>query len=412
MNVIFCTFLILATATFFYTFVWLALYIVEGGKSTRTKKLTKAIPVSIIVPAYNEEGKITKCIASLLNLNYPKYEIIVVDDGSTDNTSKKVADFIKERKLGKKVKLVVHKRNKGKAAAVNTGIKNARYPLIAVVDADSHVTKDSLIKIVPYFYDEEVGAVASTIKVRNPNNLLAKLQWWEYLLVNFYRSLMSRINVLYVTPGVMSVYRKQHLEKVGLFDENEISEDLEIALRLKKHNYKILFEIDSITYTDVPSTLKGFYRQRVRWYRGFLRNFKRYWKTFGFSKTYDLFGTFMFPMALIGVAVWMFHLIIVLVNWLDNVYWSFVRIKLLGFTFFTKLTLQDFILSQNYPYLYIYSIWILTAIYFIIKARSALKIRKKYLKEFIVFLTLYPLMLGACWLVSFIQEFAGVRRKW
>ena len=411
MSVVFYTFLILATLTFFYTFVWFALYVVEGKKQ-RKMRVREVIPVSIIVPAHNESKKIITCLKSLIRLNYPRYEIIVVDDGSTDDTPDKIKTFIKQNKLEHKIRLVRHKENRGKAAAVNTGIKNARHPLIAVVDADSHVAKDSLTRIVPYFYDTSVGAVASTIKVRNPKNLITKLQWWEYLLVNFYRSLMSKINVLYVTPGVMSVYRKKYVEDAGLFDENEISEDLEIALRLKKHNYKVLFEINSITYTDVPSTLRGFYSQRVRWYRGFLRNFKKYWSTFGFSKTYDLFGMFMFPMALIGVAIWMIHLMLIIINWFDNLYWTLLRIKLLGITHFIKTSLQDLILAQNYPYMYIYSIWIITAVYFMIKARAMLRVKKKYLKEFILFLTLYPLMLGVCWLVSFIKEFVGAERKW
>lgn len=411
MNALFYLFLILALATFFYSFVWLALYIVEGtrGKST---KLSRVLPVSIIVPAHNEGKNIVRCLKSLISLNYPKYEIIVVDDGSTDDTRERVIDFIKKARASNKVRLVRHEKNRGKAAAVNTGIRHAKYELVAVVDADSHVRKNALQKVVPHFYDARVGAVTSTIKVRNARNVITKLQWWEYLLVNFYRDLMARIDVLYLTPGVMSVYRKEYLEEIGLFDENEISEDLEIALRLKKHNYRVLFEVNSITYTDVPSSIKEFYRQRVRWYRGFIRNFRKYWKTFGFSRSYDLFGTFMFPMALISVAVWLLYLMFVVFNWFDNVYWTFAKFRILGFSFLSGMTLEDFILSQNYPYLYIYSIWVITALFFIIKARAVLRTKKKYLKELFLFLTLYPLMLGFCWLMSLAEEVLGRERTW
>ncbi|NPA77004.1 MAG: glycosyltransferase [Candidatus Diapherotrites archaeon] len=413
MSVLLILLLALVFMSFFFAIVWLSLYVLEPDIFRRKQASGDLPAVSIVVPAYNEGKNVTKCLDSLLSLNYPTYEIIVVDDGSKDDTAKIVDDYIQRNGVSDRVRLIRHERNRGKAAAVNTGIRNARYDYVAVLDADSHVSSDSLLWMMPHFADPKVGAVSSAIHVRNPDNLLARLQWWEYLTTNFYRALMAVIDVLYVTPGVLSVYRKSVLEEVGLFDENEISEDLEIALRIKAHHYQILFEPNSITFTEVPTRFRDYWRQRLRWSRGFIRNFVKYWKRFGFSREYDLFGMVFFPFLLAYVAVWILYLIFSLATGWQDWYWSLMRLRYEGLTW-SGFNLYDFALSQNYLILYISAVWILTGL---VVAKFSLSLRPNereplYLKEFFVFITLYPLLAGIIWLASVVQEIIGARRSW
>jgi len=413
MNILLIVFLALVFMSFFFAIVWLSLYLLEPEIFRKKRASGDLFPVSIIIPAYNEGKNITRCLDSLLSLEYPGYEVIVVDDGSSDDTADVVEQYVRSRGASNKVRLVRHERNRGKAAALNTGIRNARYDYIAVLDADSHVSPDSLLWIMPHFADPKVGAVSSAIHVRNPVNLLSRLQWWEYLTTNFYRALMAVIDVLYVTPGVLSVYRKSVLEEVGLFDENEISEDLEIALRIKAHHYKILFEPNSTTFTDVPTRFHDYWRQRLRWSRGFIRNFVKYWKRFGFSREYDLFGMVFFPFLLAYVAVWIIYLIGSLATGWQDWYLSLLRLRYEGLAWI-DVDLYDIALSQNYVVLYVSAVWILTGL---VVAKISLSLRPQergplYLKEFFIFITLYPLLAGVIWLASVAYEIAGVRRSW
>ncbi len=405
--------LLLVFMSFFFALVWLGLYVLEPDLFKAPRRRSKDLPpVSIVVPAYNEAKDIAKCLGSLARLDYPAYEVIVVDDGSKDGTADVVRSFIQTNGLDN-FRLIRHDTNRGKAAAVNTGIRSAKYDLVAVLDADSHISSDALLWIVPHFEDPRVGAVSSAIHVRNPVNLLSRLQWWEYLTTNFYRALMAVIDVLYVTPGVLSVYRKSVLEEVGLFDENEISEDLEIALRIKAHHYKILFEPNSVTFTDVPTRFRDYWHQRIRWSRGFIRNFVKYWRTFGFSREYDMFGMLFFPFLLAYVAVWVIYLIVSLFAGWKDWYWSLQQLRYEGIVW-DGFNLGDFLLSQNYIVLYITAVWVVTGLFV---ARESLKLRSKgqdslFLKEFLVFITLYPLLAGIIWLAAVAYELLGVRRSW
>ena len=198
MNVLLILLLALVFMSFFFAIVWLSLYLLEPEIFRKRRASGDLPPVSIIVPAYNEGRNIAKCLDSLLSLEYPEYEIIVVDDGSRDDTADVVEQYVRSKGASNKVRLIRHERNKGKAAAVNTGIRNAKYDYVAVLDADSHVSRDSLLWVMPHFADPKVGAVSSAIHVRNPVNLLSRLQWWEYLTTNFYRALMAVIDVLHI----------------------------------------------------------------------------------------------------------------------------------------------------------------------------------------------------------------------
>ena len=245
--------------------------------------------VTIAVPAHNEEKSIGKTLENILNLKYPKKpEVIVVDDRSTDGTSRIAKSY--------GVKVLRLKEHGGKAKALNTALSVARGDLFAFVDADTFVGPELLKRSVGYFNDKNVAAVIAGMKVHKPKNILQRMQQVEYVLVMLARKILTFLNALYVTPGC-AIYRKDVLKKVGGFDEKTLTEDLEIGLRLHKAGYYIGYCATTFSETSVPKTIRGFFRQRIRWHRGLLHNMSKYQELF-FEHSH--FGYFVFPIMLLG----------------------------------------------------------------------------------------------------------------
>ncbi len=248
--------------------------------------------VSIVMPAYNEGPYIAESIRCLFTLDYPadKLEIIVVDDGSTDDTAR----IAKSLEKGPIKLHVFRKENGGKGAAINYGLKKAGGEFIATMDADSYVTKGVLRELLPYFEDPDVMAVSPAVKIRPSGAWLKELQRVEYLMILFSRKLLSFIESVPVTPGPFSMFRASVFDKVGPFDEQNLVEDQEIALRIQSHNFKIRSSMAAEVYTEPPATMKDLLRQRVRWQRGGFRN---YWKYRHMIKPeYGDFGMYSIPM--------------------------------------------------------------------------------------------------------------------
>lgn len=238
----------------------------ELSKSPRLENGENLPKVSIIVPAYNEEDTIKKNIESLGKIDYPKdkLEIIIVNDGSRDDTSK-----IVNKLKGKRIIFLDNKENRGKAACLNQGVTLSTGEFVACMDSDSEVQSDIIKKTIPYFKDNEVGAVAVTVEVKNAKNFLQKIVKVEYLIgLSLGLRTLSFFNAVHVTPGPFSIYRKKALEEIGMFDVKSITEDLEIAYRLHKGNYKIACCLATKVSTITPKTFKSLYRQRKRWYSG------------------------------------------------------------------------------------------------------------------------------------------------
>ncbi|MFH1393770.1 MAG: glycosyltransferase [Candidatus Micrarchaeota archaeon] len=246
--------------------------------------------VSIVIPAYNESEYMRESLKTVLALNYPKdkLEIIVVDDGSKDNTLEIAKSFEKDGVVA------VRKENSGKGAALNFGIKRARGELVATMDADSYLAPDTLLDLLPLFDEERVAAVTPAVKIRPSGNILKEVQRVEYLMILFSRKLLSYIDCVPVTPGPFSIFRKKVLLDLGGFDEHNLVEDQEIALRMQANHYKIRSSMTAEVYTEPPASFGEFLTQRVRWQRGGLRN---YWKyRFLIKPEYGDFGMFFVPL--------------------------------------------------------------------------------------------------------------------
>lgn len=224
--------------------------------------------VSIIVPAYNEELVIGNTIASLLVSDYTSYEIIVIDDGSQDNTSRAVAERFG---ADERVRLFTV-ANAGKAAALNTGLHYARGDVIVALDADTLFDPQTVGALARRFYDEQIGAVAGNAKVGNRVNLITRWQALEYITSqNLDRRAFASLNCITVVPGAVGAWRKDLLLQAGGFPSDTLAEDQDLTLRIRRLGYKIAYEETAIAWTEAPHDLRSLAKQRFRWSYGTLQ---------------------------------------------------------------------------------------------------------------------------------------------
>jgi cellulose synthase/poly-beta-1,6-N-acetylglucosamine synthase-like glycosyltransferase len=253
--------------------------------------------VTIIVPCYNEEKTITGTIDSLLSLDYPKEKlfIIIVDDGSKDSTWQVIQDFTKNDNIK-----IFHKENGGKHTAINLGLEKTETEFVGCLDSDSFVDAQALKRIMTYFEDEKTMAVAPSILVDNPKNILQGAQKAEYDMAVYNKKMLAFLGGIHVTPGPFSIFRKKVFDELGPYRKAHNTEDQEIALRMQEHHYKIEHCPDAYVYTVAPNSVKKLYRQRLRWIYGFLRNAMDYRRLL-FKKKFGTVAFFTIPSGLISV---------------------------------------------------------------------------------------------------------------
>lgn len=293
------------------------------------------LPVSVLVPAYNEQETIVDNINSLLYLNYPIFEILVINDGSKDETLNKVIEHFKLNKVNQPVRylvktnkireiyrnidipnlVLVDKENGGKADALNTGINVSRYPIITSIDADSILESDSLVRVMmPFIEYKETIAVGGIVRIANgstikngnienvnmPKNSLATFQVIEYLRA-FLTGRMGwdALGSLLIISGAFGAFKKEAVAEVGGYIKT-IGEDMELIVRLhkfmrqNKKKYKVKFIPDPVCWTQAPECIKDLRVQRRRWQIGLMDSLFRH-KSLLFNPKYGIIGLFAIP---------------------------------------------------------------------------------------------------------------------
>jgi cellulose synthase/poly-beta-1,6-N-acetylglucosamine synthase-like glycosyltransferase len=316
-------------------------YVREHGASFRIKNFAEyQPPVSILVPAHNEERTIIATVRSLLRLGYPTFEVVVVNDGSTDRTLQTVVDEFglvefpeayRSRLPTQPVERifaspnngrvrVVDKRNGGKADALNAGINTARYPLFCVVDADCILQQDSLARVVqPFLEDSRMIAAGGVIRIVNgckvkdgllsevdlPDRVLPLVQTVEYLRAFLFGRLgWSPLNALLIISGAFGVFYKERVIAAGGYKSDLVGEDMEMVVRLhdrmreERRPYRIAFVPDPICWTEVPSDLRSLYNQRVRWQQGLAESLFGNWRLM-FRRNGGMVGWVAYPFMLL-----------------------------------------------------------------------------------------------------------------
>ena len=336
---------------FFYMFVGLymlsllVLIHIPSKKRLFEHPIGKPEPVSIIMPCFNDGEHIGEAINSLLNLDYPKdmIEIIVVDDKSTDNS---VAIVKKYTSKYKNVRLIIHEKNSGCAAGpTNTGIKAAKYNYIATADADSTPAKDALIKMIGFLQqDDKTAAVTCAVLAKKPETFFQKVQAIEYSIIAWNRKLFDMIDSVYVTPGPFALYRKKNLIDAGLFDTNNLTQDIEIVWRLRSRGYNAKMCLDTLVESATPLSFSKWFKQRVRWNIGGTQTLLKYKKSVFRN---GMLGGFIIPffsaslfLGLVGLGLFSY---IILKKFL--LYYLTTKYSILGDT--SILFLDDFTFSPS-----------------------------------------------------------------
>ncbi len=273
--------------------LFFVLGLLAGRSSARAGRVSdEKLPlVSILVPAYNESGTIGPAILSLLKLDYPRYEIIVVDDGSKDSTHSLALPYAGDH--GHCTVKVYRKPNGGKWSALNYAFHRSRGELVLCVDADSRLEGSSLRRLAGHMSDAEVVAVAGQVRVRNRVNLITRIQGLEYVLSNgLIRLAQSVMGSVLVVPGPIGLFRRVALEEVyvrfgqrascrageveGPFEGDTFAEDFDLSLTLLALGGKIVYEPGAISNTKAPDWSYTLLNQRYRWCRGTIQVLRKY----------------------------------------------------------------------------------------------------------------------------------------
>jgi cellulose synthase/poly-beta-1,6-N-acetylglucosamine synthase-like glycosyltransferase len=273
----------------------------ERKPEVKTAALPSRYPtVAMVVPCFNEEKTLGKTIDSLLALSYPKdkLEIIVVDDGSRDNTRAIGEAYAKAHPQVS----FYSKENGGKYTALNYAIERTQAEIVGCLDADSFVVEDALIEAVKEFErDPATMAITPAMKVHHPHKILEMMQAVEYTFGIFYKKMFDNLAAINVLPGPFSMYKREIFKKIGPFRHAHNTEDMEIAFRMHSFGLKIANAHTAVVYTTVPQTVRALLKQRTRWSRGFLENARDYSYMF-FNPKYGNFGMLVLPFGVVAFA--------------------------------------------------------------------------------------------------------------
>ncbi|MFH9003612.1 glycosyltransferase [Streptomyces afghaniensis] len=223
-------------------------------------------PVTVLVPAYNEEAGIGSTLRSLLDSTHRELQVVVIDDGSSDRT----ADIAEN--MGDPRVEVVRQPNSGKAAALNTGLAHARYDIVVMVDADTVFEPDAIERIVQPLAHPAVGAVSGNTKVGNRRSLLARWQHLEYVFgFNLDRRMFEVLECMPTVPGAIGAFRRDAVIGVGGVSEDTLAEDTDLTMALWRAGWRVLYEESAVAWTEVPTSVRQLWRQRYRWCYGTLQ---------------------------------------------------------------------------------------------------------------------------------------------
>jgi len=402
-------FLVYSFIAFYFSFMFLLLYFQNRKEFFYYPKRKRDYELSIVVPCYNEEKDIGGTIQSLLDIKYKGLKkIIIVDDCSTDGSY----DIIKRyaRKYSR-VMAVQTPKNKGHAAgAKNYGVKFVKTELVGFTDADSYPLKDSAGKMVGFFNDPNVGAVTSTVLVKNRNNFIEKLQGIEYKVIKFSRKLLEFIGAIYVTPGPLAIYNREIFHKVGGFDEKNLTEDIEITWNLQSKGYGIKMCVPSRVYTIAPTKIKNWLKQRNRWNIGGLQTIYKYRK---YIIKKGMLGNFILPFFVLSWVLGLFGIFILAYRISRTLFVNYLGAKNSIIAQTTVLALRDINLTPNVLVFLGLTLFIL-GLFFTLLALANVK-EKNYKRTSVItlgFYLIFYLLAYPIILTTSIYKFLKGKKSW
>jgi peptidoglycan-N-acetylglucosamine deacetylase len=247
------------------------------------------LPVTVAIPAFNEEAVIVEGVAAALASDLPRLRVVVVDDGSTDGTAAVVrAAFGDDPRVR-----LIEQDNGGKWSALNAALRAIPRGVMVAIDADTLIAPDAARLLARHFADPAVGAVAGTVRVGNRARLLARLQALEYIVAqNVDRRAAERLNAMLVVPGAIGAWRVEAVRRAGLYTGDTITEDADLTVSILRGGWRVVFEPRAVSVTEVPETVPAFLRQRLRWIFGMMQTA---WKHRRAARTAPGAGWFSIP---------------------------------------------------------------------------------------------------------------------
>lgn len=352
--------------------------------------------VTIIVPCYNEEDAIMLTVDSLLELEYPKDKlaIIVVDDGSKDRTWEIVQKYVSNPQV-----TLLRKENGGKHTALNLGIKHATSEFIGCLDSDSSVHPEALKRIMTFFLNPEVMAVAPSIIVRDPKNIIQYAQRAEYDMAHYNKKMLAFMKGIHVTPGPFSIFRKSVFDAIGPYRKAHHTEDQEIALRMHKHGLRIEHCPDAYVYTGSPDTVKKLYKQRVRWIYGFIKNAADYKELF-FDPQYGNIGFFTLPSGFVSIVGTLFLMVFLFYQAYTFIARKVIQAQVVGFhsLFGSTFSFDPFFIDTR-AFLFVSILLYILVIASLLMGRRMIHGRKVLSWDIFLFLIVFTL-LAPFWLLK------------
>jgi len=224
--------------------------------------------VSVLIPCFNEERVIVSSVARILASEWKNIEVLVLDDGSSDGTSRVVAEAYKDEP---RVRLLTFE-NGGKARALNRGLKETKGDIVVALDADTLFAPETIGRLARWFVDPKVGAVAGNAIVGNRLNVVTRWQALEYITAqNLERRALAALGAVTVVPGAVGAWRRTTLDELGGYPADTLAEDQDLTLACQRHGWRVEFDSEARAYTEAPDTVSGLLKQRFRWSFGTLQ---------------------------------------------------------------------------------------------------------------------------------------------
>ena len=344
--------------------------------------------VSVLVPCHNEAGNAAEVFAALAALDYPDYEVIAINDGSTDDTGE-ILNGLARR--SERMRVVHLASNQGKAVALNCGAMLARNEILVCIDADALLDVNALTWIVRRFLlDASIGGVTGNPRIRNRSTVLAKLQLGEYgTIVGLIKRAQSLFGWVFTVSGVVCAFRKRALQDAGWWSSETVTDDVELSWRIQVSGWRITYQANAICWILMPETLRGLWKQRLRWSQGGTQTVLmstrpmlrlRHWK---------------------GWLVWG--------NYVTSILWSLTILTALGLWLLERIGVP---LNTGFPRVSLLPAWwgaILTTTY-LLQASVGLALERRFEKGIfrtILWLSWYPIFF---WMLQALTAVAAVPR--
>jgi poly-beta-1,6-N-acetyl-D-glucosamine synthase len=366
--------------------------------------------VTILVPAYNEQKWISRTINSLLEVDYPKdkLQLILINDGSSDNTINIMKEY---QKQNKKLIEVIDKVNSGKSDSLNQALNYAKGDVIAVLDADAFLPPETLKKMVGYFDHEKVMAVTPSIKIWNPKSILEHIQYVEFLTSSYIRKILSFFGAVPIAPGCFTIFRKKFLDEFGGWDTSTITEDIELSLRVESKRFFVENAVDANVYTQGISEFKILQSQRLRWYRGLIDNMIKHKELF--HPSYGNLAIFILPGTLISAFLTVLASLVSIFLLLDSTYKFIKDMILYNFNLFLWWDYKfDLFFVSTAPYILFITLIFVVGIYVIYLSKRYSQEKQKTRYSLPFFFLLYSLLVTYWWCLALVYVAKNKKIKW